>query len=236
MKFVHFKYLLLVFSSISCVELMAINTVKKNTLNKPSAANALLLEAAEKGDLKKAKEAITQGANINVLNKDKWTPLMLAIRGGHSDVIKLLLNKGANLNIKGESGMTPLHIACAIRSEEIIKLLLDKGAQVNVANDFKWTPLHFAAEGGEGESFARIVKLLLDKRADVNAVTNTGDTSLLKAVHFPNNEEIVKLLISRGADVNKQIIRILLAMHQFMKLPFIVRRQWSNFCLIMVPM
>ena len=67
MKFVHFKYFLLVLSSVSCVELMAINTVKKNTLNKPSAANALLLDAAEKGDLKKAKEAITQGANINVL-------------------------------------------------------------------------------------------------------------------------------------------------------------------------
>ncbi len=186
--------------------------------------NEQLLEAAEKGQTKKVKNLLKNGADVNAKDADtEWTALeyaaaygrtktvelllnkgadnrdnalRLAASWGHTKTVKLLIEKEADVNAKGDLGVTAL--MSAYSHTEVVKLLLDKGADVNVKDENGSTALILASFGG---SPTEVVKLLLDKGADVNAKTKDGRTALLSASSM-GNAEIVKLLLDKGADVN----------------------------------
>ena len=50
------------------------------------------------------------GANIEVVNKDRWTPLHLACY--HDKLAKNMIARGANIKATTNDGVTPLHNAC----------------------------------------------------------------------------------------------------------------------------
>ena len=56
------------------------------------------------------------------------TSLMLASRGGHEAVVKLLLEAGADVASADCSGQTSLGLASRAGHEAVVKLLLDAGA------------------------------------------------------------------------------------------------------------
>jgi len=90
-------------------------------------------------------------------------------RGGHLEVVKLLLEHGADPNVKNRDGKTPLHNAASEGHLEVVKLLLERGADPNVKDDDGNTPLHNAAWRGHLE----VVKLLLEHGADPNVQETT---------------------------------------------------------------
>ena len=45
---------------------------------------------------------IQNGADVNAVDKDKWTALHYAAQNGHVDVVKVLLQNGANVNAVDE--------------------------------------------------------------------------------------------------------------------------------------
>ena len=51
-----------------------------------------LFDAAHKGNIEVAKQAIADGANVNAKD-DGWTPLHLAASGGHKELVELLIPK-----------------------------------------------------------------------------------------------------------------------------------------------
>ena len=55
---------------------------------------------------------------------------MLASRGGHEAVVKLLLEAGADVRAADENGDTPLMLASRGGREAVVKLLLEAGADV----------------------------------------------------------------------------------------------------------
>lgn len=63
---------------------------------------------------------LSKGANVNVQDKHKITPLLNACYEGHADCVKLLLEKGADKSHKGPDGL------CAIEAAETdaVKALL----------------------------------------------------------------------------------------------------------------
>ena len=77
------------------------------------------------------------GANANAADNKGWTPLHIAVEGGHPAAVKALLEAGANPNAMTASGAVPLSIArrtqgsnvpsTALR-EELVQLLLKQGA------------------------------------------------------------------------------------------------------------
>lgn len=76
------------------------------------------------------------------------------------------------------------------------KLLEDNPQLVNKENDSR-TPLHIAAMQGKKE----IAELIIKKGADVNIKDKNGITPLMYASVPGNNQDIVDLLLSNGAEI-----------------------------------
>ena len=73
-----------------------------------------------------------------------FTPFLFAVRGGHIDVVKVLLAAGADPNETLGDGTSALVLATTNARYELGALLLDKGASAN-ADKQGWTALHQVA-------------------------------------------------------------------------------------------
>lgn len=73
--------------------------------------------------------------------------------------------------------------------------LLSNSVSPNVRDASNITPLMIAAVRGDNE----MAEILLNAGADINAISDTGDTALVKAINFEETE-VVKLLLKNGAD------------------------------------
>ena len=68
-----------------------------------------LLDACRTGDLQTIKELIENKVNINQFDKNKLSPLHLAVSNGHVEIAQLLLENAAGVDIRvGEIGPTAL--------------------------------------------------------------------------------------------------------------------------------
>jgi ankyrin repeat protein len=145
----------------------------------------------------------------------------------HLEYIKLLLAAKANPNQRMhsstetrtvftnqwlfEEGATPFLRAAQSGDTVLMKLLLEHGADPSIPTDHKVTPLMVASGIGwvEGvtyewspEQTLEAVKMLLDLGADVNAQDELdGRTALMGAAHKGRND-VVQLLVDRGADLS----------------------------------
>ncbi|CAN9217724.1 unnamed protein product [Alternaria alternata] len=126
------------------------------------------------------------------------TPLRLAVKGRHPEVIEVLLEAGADIDAL-VLGDTALYTAVLQGHTEIVALLLDKGADVNALSGVKDNAISRASYLGNKE----MIDLLLERGADINAMAVEGDAALHNA-SFKGHKEILELLISKGANVNAQ--------------------------------
>jgi hypothetical protein len=86
-----------------------------------------LLRTAETGSLAEVRDAISGGANINCVDDDRWSPLMLACRRQDDwsvaeAIVSELLSAGAVVNMCTDIVMA-LHLAAAWSSSAIVTLL-----------------------------------------------------------------------------------------------------------------
>lgn len=89
----------------------------------------LLHDMAQKGFIDKAELLIKYGAELNPIDEEyQSTPLGLAARWGHTEMVRFLLNSGADKNKSGAAWSTPLAWARSKGHLEIEKILSDAGA------------------------------------------------------------------------------------------------------------
>jgi len=62
-----------------------------------------------------------------------WTPLYMASKEGHPDVLRFLLEYGVDATVKTEDGSLPLHVAAARGHVEVARLLLERGTDASHA-------------------------------------------------------------------------------------------------------
>lgn len=90
----------------------------------------LLHDMAQKGNLPKAELLLRYGASIDPVDEQyRSTPLGMAVRWGHADMVKRLLKQGADPNKAGASWATPLSWAKRKGNAEIERLLRKAGAK-----------------------------------------------------------------------------------------------------------
>lgn len=143
---------------------------------------------------------LRHSANVNaVMAAPNSTPLLVAVRAGSVDNVKLLLRHNADINYPDEfnNWQTALHLAVRKGSCAIAKLLLSKNAYVNAQNTAGDTPLHMAVIRNNEE----MVDILLDAKANVNLMNDEQQSPLIFAA-YKEKRNIVNKLIKAGADLS----------------------------------
>jgi ankyrin repeat protein len=161
-----------------------------------------------KKDIKGIKELLAKGVDVNIREKTMGsTPLIVACSiEGTFEIVELLLAKGADVNIKGTyDGRTALMWA-AENSQKTVELLLEKGAEVNVKGVDGMTAFIQSIFGIlSGSVTTAVCDLLLEKGSNVNDQLTGADATGWTAIMFASSNgklDLVKYLISKGADVN----------------------------------
>jgi len=151
--------------------------------------------AAKFNDVATVKKLVSSGVSPNILNPKGELMLNLAIKDKSNDVISFLLtNQATDVDISNQFGETPLMIASIDGNLPVVKALVQgRKAQLD---HIGWTPLHYASSRGHLE----VAQYLLANGAIVDSMSPTNTTPFMMAVQS-GNEQLVKLLLDKGADI-----------------------------------
>lgn len=166
----------------------------------------LFLEMRVKSEVKSLVNSYTNGC----------TPLLIASRNGHADVVEYLIEQYADVEqvgsvtFDGETivGAPPLWCAAAAGHMDVVKVLVKHNACLNSTTKTNSTPLRAACFDGHFE----VVKFLIENGADVEIPNNHGHTCLMIAC-YKGHQRIARFLMKFGADVNRKSVKGNTALH-----------------------
>jgi ankyrin repeat protein len=157
-----------------------------------------LLLAAREGRVAAARALLDAGADVNDVDPDRHSAIVIALINGHYDVAGLLIDRGIDVNIEDKVGQTALYAAVdahtvpasnrpapretddELTSLQIIEKLLAKGAKVDM-------PLRAAVP----------YRTKLDRGGD--GVLGAGTTPLIRAAKAAD-APVIRLLLEHGAN------------------------------------
>jgi len=169
------------------------------------------LFAAREGDIESGQAILNAGGDIDQVDVDETTALVVSLMNQHYSFAKFLLDRGANPNLADVKGRAALYAAIDARNEdysamparkgddplpslEIVKALLAHGADPN-AKLIRNLPGRSGMDSGDtalGEGTtplmraaragdAAVMRILLEKGADTKLTTRDGSTAFLFA-------------------------------------------------------
>ena len=187
-----------------------------------------LIVASQKGQVKRIRELVEKGADVNTTVGIGHTPLITAMCSVQLQSVRALIKAGADVNRRVDVGPrsdTPLTTAAGINNPTFLDLLLKSGAYVKGRTIYNRTALMdlmrydgryecmdllinagadmnealvYAAELGKIDN----VKHLLKAGAKIDYLDQYGRTALTRAVYPFKFTECARFLIEAGADVN----------------------------------
>ena len=164
-------------------------------LTPKTTVRALLLDACEKGDLKRVQTLLSYGGNINWQGYHiGWSPLHYAANNGSEALLNLALGVcGVEVNCSDQDKETPLMRACQLGHENIAALLCQAAdIDVNLRDSSGRTALlHAVLENNAG----CVEVLRATNGVDWNVKDDDGDSALSVAVD-QGYAEILKIILS----------------------------------------
>ncbi|CAH1993637.1 unnamed protein product [Acanthoscelides obtectus] len=135
---------------------------------------------------------------LNRQNEHGWTPLLIASRKGHIDLVNNLLANHARVDVFDNDGRSALHLASEQGFLPVCDSLLTNKAFINSKSRNGRTALHLAAMNG----YIHLVKFLIkDHNAVIDILTLKKQTPLHLAA-AAGQIEVCKLLLELGADID----------------------------------
>jgi hypothetical protein len=121
-----------------------------------------------------------------------------AVKDNDVEAVARLLAEGGDVNERDSLERTPLHLAAWRGNPDTIRTLLDAGADVLALAQDGYAALHFAVNS---ESLAAVEALLRKSmNAQIKLKLYKNKRTALHLAAAKNNLEIVRCLLSRGAD------------------------------------
>lgn len=157
--------------------------------NQPQAGGLTpLMAAAESGNLAIFEYLLSRGSRAAGLSSSGRDLMAYALSGGNEEIIQAvqrLVGKNAR--------PTPLTLIAAAEGRNLKQLeaAIAQSSDINQADKNGWTALHAAIESGHAPS----VELLLAKGANPFVRTQKGLTTLMVAIYYAKNTEILRLLL-----------------------------------------
>jgi len=150
------------------------------------------------------------GANVNDKNGIGHTPLSIACKKGHLDVVKLLLQNKAEINEPDtDTGDTPLIQAFktgADKAAAMVELLLDNGASINCCNKQGDTPVMTAVkhrnESALSKLFAKFTGTSEELTAYLNQPNAKGETAWTIALEYSSDKGASLMVQHMLAEIN----------------------------------
>ncbi len=129
---------------------------------------------------------VHEGANLNLPNNYRQTPMGLAVEKQKGQLVDLFLANGVTADVNADT----LFRAVAKKNFVGVVGMLKGGVDPNVKNAQGNTPLIISSSLGDSAA----VKNLLAYNADVNATNNEGNTALIYAARYNHPNTILVLL------------------------------------------
>ncbi|XP_041455110.1 protein phosphatase 1 regulatory inhibitor subunit 16B-like isoform X2 [Lytechinus variegatus] len=169
---------------------------------------------------------VEKGADVNVTDRELWTPLHAASTCGHKHLAHFLIQKGAHLLAINSDGNMPYDICedeetldyiesqmatQGITQEQIDELreivpnqmlqgmqeIYKNGGDLEIRDNVGATPLHIAVANG----YEKVVQYLLSHNVDYAARDNDGWQPIHAAVCWAQTD-IITMLVESGADLD----------------------------------
>lgn len=174
---------------------------------------------------------VEYGAEVDVVDNMKRTPLHYAVMSANMDLVDLLISEGVDINAKDENGTTPL--TYSYNCPDIVQFLLSRGAistprsdgmdlmMLAVSRNYLWIVKMLSEKEEEdvekrhpitncsllemafNSNHLDMARLLVHFGADINGKTSSGDTYLWKAV-TQDSEDKFKLILKLGATIHSE--------------------------------
>ena len=159
------------------------NSASVNTKEGWRGQTALMWAAAE-GHAAVIEALVAHGADVHARSNGGFTALLFAAREGCIACIDALLDHGADINLDDPDGTTALVMALLNRHWDTAQFLIEAGADVNLWDIYGQTPLYVAVD---------MNTLPIGRRVEIPSMDRA------------NGEQIVRLLLERGANPNAQL-------------------------------
>jgi ankyrin repeat protein len=133
------------------------------------------------------------------------TPLFLAALSGASDIVQMLLEKGVAVDATTANGATPLYIACQMGNKDVVKILLAAKAKTDISTKYVDSAQLLLYAGADVN--AKGTMLMIPKKVEGIgpggiSMSLIENISALYIAAMANNADIVKLLLTKGADAS----------------------------------
>jgi len=190
------KFLLLAFATkllfvaVICIVLYADRLFSNNILFSQTATEDTMKLRIE-----------TDKPNLNVYNREGFTPLMIWVALGDYPKVKLLIDHKADVTLaaRNEDGNSALALAIIQgnyqNAYKIIQLLIDGGASVVKKNKHGRMPIHHLVEIQSEKTRLRVLELLIKHGADINARGGQDGNTMLHFTVERNDGTWAQLLL-----------------------------------------
>lgn len=153
------------------------------------------LNAARLGDTKALVGLLQKGLEVDTVDAQGNTLLILAAREGNADTVKALLGFRPKLDYRNPAGDSALMLAVLRGHERAAEVLIEGGAAVNHED---WTALHYAAFEGR----LALLERLIAAGADLGALApNKSDALMLAARN--GHIDVVRRLLKAGVALDR---------------------------------
>jgi ankyrin repeat protein len=131
------------------------------------------------------------------------TPLMMAARGDHEDVMRALVAAGADPSLRAQDGTSLLMVAAASARLKTFTYAFEIDPHVDIVTATGNTPMHVAVgmNGRSQPEVCEVIQFLADKGAVLDELNGAGRTPIAIADNLPVDlavDLLTKLISERG--------------------------------------